>query len=293
MDVDQDTSHHHPGDDVDVEAAAELAAARWRKRLITVGWIATAIVVLVIIWQFGGDDVSFDTDATKAPGSKFDWGFFFALIPDFLEALWVTVQATLAGFAVAIVLGLVLALGRRSKRSYVRWPFALFIEFIRSTPLLIQLYFLFYALPAVGWLPESVRLLDPLPALIIGLGIHYATYCSEAYRAGIDSVPRGQWEAATAMNLTPATTWGRVILPQAIPNVLPALGNFLIAGFKDAPLGSSIQVTGVLFFARTVSTRTFAYVETFTLIGVGFLAVSIPSAFIIRRLERRIAYERS
>lgn len=296
MDVEQQTRHrhdHHPADDIDVEAAAELAAARWRKRLVTAGWIATALVVLVIIWQFGGTDVNFDNDATKDPDQKFDWGFFFALVPDFLEALWVTVQATIAGFAVAIVLGLVLALGRRSTHSYVRWPFAFFIEFIRSTPLLIQLYFLFYALPAVSWLPESVRLLDPLPALIIGLGIHYATYCSEAYRAGIDSVPKGQWEASTAMNLTPSTTWGRVILPQAIPNVLPALGNFLIAGFKDAPLGSSIQVTGVLFFARTVSSRTFAFVETYTLIGVGFLVVSIPSAFLIRRLERRIAYERT
>ena len=293
MAVDQTTRHEHPSDDVDVEAAAELTAARWRKRLVTAGWIATLLLVLFIIWQFGGTDVSFDSDATKEPGSKFDWGFFFAMVPDFLEALWVTVQATIAGFAVAIVIGLFLALGRRSKRPYVRWPFSFFIEFIRSTPLLIQLYFLFYALPAVSWLPESVRLLDPLPALIIGLGVHYATYCSEAYRAGIDSVPTGQWEASTAMNLTPTTTWGRVILPQAIPNVLPALGNYLIAGFKDAPLGSSIQVTGVLFFARTVSSRTFAYTETYTLIGVGFLVVSIPSAFLIRRLERRIAYERS
>jgi polar amino acid transport system permease protein len=292
MALDQTTRHEHPGEDVDVEAAAELTAARWRKRLVTAGWIATVLLVLFIVWQFGGTDVSFDSDATKEPGSKFDWGFFFAMVPDFLEALWVTVQATIAGFAVAIVIGLFLALGRRSTRPYVRWPFSFFIEFIRSTPLLIQLYFLFYALPAVSWLPESVRLLDPLPALIIGLGIHYATYCSEAYRAGIESVPAGQWEASTAMNLNSTTTWTNVILPQAIPNVLPALGNYLVAGFKDAPLGSSIQVTGVLFFADTVSSRTFRPVESYTLVGLGFLAVSIPAAFLIRRLERRIGYER-
>jgi polar amino acid transport system permease protein len=296
MTVDQDeapdTRRQH-ADDVDVEAAAELAATRWRRRLVTIGWTITALVVLGIIWRFGGTDVSFDTDATADPDEKFDWSFFFALIPDFLKALWVTVQATVAGFAVAIVLGLFLALGRRSDHRVLRWPSSFFIEFIRSTPLLIQLYFLFYALPTVSWLPDTIRVLDPLPALIIGLGIHYATYCSEAYRAGIDSVPRGQWEAATAMNLSGTTTWSRVILPQAVPNVLPALGNFLVAGFKDAPLGSSIQVTGVLFFAKTISSRTFRPVETYTLVGIGFLVVSIPAAFLIRRLERRIAYERT
>jgi polar amino acid transport system permease protein len=124
------------------------------------------------------------------------------------------------------------------------------------------------------------------------LGVHYATYCSEAYRAGINSVPKGQWEAATALNFDTRTTWLRVVLPQAIPNVLPALGNFLVAGFKDAPLGSAVQVTGVLFFAGTIASRYFRPVEAYLLIGIGFLLVSIPAAWGIRRLEKRIGYER-
>ncbi len=95
------------------------------------------------------------------------------------------------------------------------------------------------------------------------------------------------------MNLTPLTTWTRVVLPQAIPNVLPALGNYLVAGFKDAPLGSSIQVTGVLFFARTEATATFRPTELFTMVGVGFLLVSIPAGYLIRQLERRIGYDRT
>ncbi len=273
-------------DDDDVEVQ------RWRGRVKPVTWVAAVLAVVFVVWKFGGSDVTFDTTATADPDKTFDWAFFWSLTPDFLEALWVTVQATLAGIAVAIVLGLFFALGRRSSRRWLRWPTAFFIEFIRSTPLLIQLYFLFYALPLVTWLPQQARVLDPMVALIIGLGIHYGTYCSETYRAGIDSVPAGQWEAATAMNLTPTVTWTRVILPQAIPNVLPALGNYLVAGFKDAPLGSSIQVTGVLFFARTVSNRTFRPVEAFTMVGIGFLAVSIPAAFLIRRLERRLGYDR-
>ncbi|MGI8791820.1 MAG: ectoine/hydroxyectoine ABC transporter permease subunit EhuD [Acidimicrobiales bacterium] len=254
--------------------------------------VAALIVLIAIIWKYGGSGASFKIEATGDPDKRFDWDFFFSLVPDFLEALWITVQATLAGVAVAMVLGLALALGRRSDNRILRWPVASFIEFIRSTPLLIQLYFLFYALPTVGFLPENVRVLSSMTALIMGIGIHYGTYCSEAYRAGIDSVPAGQWEAATAMNLTSTTTWRRVILPQAIPNVLPALGNYLVAGFKDAPLGSSIQVTGVLFFARTVTSSTFRPVEAYTMVGLGFLAVSIPAAFLIRRLERRIGYDR-
>ena len=164
---------------------------------------------------------------------------------------------------------------------------AAFIEFVRSTPLLIQLFFLYYVLPTWGFRLEA------LVTLVLGLGIHYATYTSEAYRAGIDSVPKGQWEASTALNLGPLTTWTRVIIPQAIPNVLPALGNNLIAGFKDAPLGASIQVTGILAFATAAAGRSFdAGVEPYTLIGIGFLMVSIPSAFAVRRLEKRLAYER-
>ena len=265
-----------------------------RKREANSALPVAAFFVALVIWRLGGSDTRFTTEYDVAgPESKFDWGFFFAMVPDFLKALWVTSKGTLAGFALAIVLGLFLALGRRSERRLVRWPFAVFIEFIRSTPLLIQLFFIFFALPRIEWIPESLRVLNPITTLMVGLGVHYATYCSEAYRAGINSVPQGQWEAATAMNLSPFTTWTRIILPQAIPNVLPALGNFLVAGFKDAPLGATVQVTGVLFFADTLSSRVFRSVEPLTLVGVGFLVVSIPAAFLIRRLEGRIGYERA
>ena len=150
----------------------------------------------------------------------------------------------------------------------------------------MQLYFLFFALPDIG-----IRL-SATQSLVFGLGVHYATYTSEAYRAGIDSVPKGQWEAATAMNLGPVTTWQHVILPQALPNVLPALGNNLVAAFKDAPLGFAVGVTGVLFFASTIRSSTFRAVEPFLLAGIGFLLVSLPAAWFVRRLERRLDYER-
>ncbi|NLD76930.1 MAG: ectoine/hydroxyectoine ABC transporter permease subunit EhuD [Acidimicrobiales bacterium] len=240
------------------------------------------------MWRYGGGNVRFSTDLRPKPNTTFDWDYFWALVPDMLRGLFLTVQATLLGFAIALVLGLFLAVGRRSRIKLISWPITFLIEFIRSTPLLIQLFFLYYALP--DW---DITLAS-LTTLVLGLGIHYATYCSESYRAGINSVPEGQWEAATALNLGPVTKWTRVVLPQAIPNVLPALGNNLVAGFKDAPLGSSIQVTGILAFATAASGRSFdAGVEPYTLIGIGFLMVSLPAAWLVRRLERHLTYERT
>ena len=256
--------------------------------------LVMALALLVVVVRYGGGQARFETRVFRDPDVRFDLEFMLAYVPDFaFKALWITTQATVGGFALAVVIGLILALLRRSGLRLVSWPVAFFIEFVRSTPLLVQLFFLFYGLPRVEWIPEPLRVWSSLTTLIIALGVHYGTYASEAYRAGIDSVPKGQWEAATALNLGPIATWTNVVLPQAIPNVLPALGNYLIAAFKDAPLGAAINVTGVLFFARTTASRTFGPIELYTLVGIGFLAVSLPAAYLIRRLERRIGYERT
>ena len=113
--------------------------------------------------------------------TAWDWEFAFEILPELLEGLVVTVQATVGGFALAAVLGLLFALGRRSENGWISNPLGAFVEFIRSTPLLVQLFFLFFVLPQYG-----LR----LPALFVGifaLGLHYGTYCSEVYRAGIDA----------------------------------------------------------------------------------------------------------
>lgn len=258
----------------------------WQRPRVVVGLLLVAALVYTL-YRLGTRRLRFTgTDLRADPTLAFDPAFAWSLVPDMLNALTVTALGTVLGFSVAIVLGLFLALGRRSTRRILSWPFAAFIEFVRSTPLLVQLFFLFFAMPDLG------IVLSPLQTLTLGLGVHYATYCSEAYRAGINSVDKGQWEAATALNLGTGTTWGKVVLPQAIPNVLPALGNFLVAAFKDAPLGSAVQVTGVLFFATTTAGRTFRSVEPFLLIGAGFLMVSLPAAWLVRRLETKIGYER-
>lgn len=213
-----------------------------------------------------------------------DWAYTWDILPDLLRGLVVTVQATLVGSVVAMVLGLVLALLRRSRLTAVRVVTGGFVEFVRSTPLLVQLYFLFFVLPTLG------ITLSGFQAGVIGLGVHYATYTSEVYRAGIEGVPRGQWEAATALNLPTSRVWRSVILPQAIPRVLPALGNYVIAMFKETPLLSAITVLEMLAVAKGLGSQTFRYLEPLTLVGLLFLLVSLPASLTVRRLERRYVH---
>lgn len=212
-----------------------------------------------------------------------DWGYALSILPGLLRGLVVTVEATLLGSIVAFSVGLLLAVARRSDQRVISVSVGAFVEFVRSTPLLIQLYLLFYVLPEFG------VTLSPLVAGIVGLGLHYSTYASEVYRAGIEGVPRGQWEAATALNLPARRVWTSVVLPQAIPAVLPALGNYLVSMFKETPLLSAITVVELLGVAREAGSDTFRYLEPFTLVGLLFLLVSYPSALAVRRLERRLA----
>lgn len=212
----------------------------------------------------------------------FDWSFALEILPTLGSALVITIQATVLGMAVAITLGLVLAMLRRSRLRIVSLPTAFFIEFVRSTPLLVQMYFLFYVLPLTG------AQMSPLMTGIVALGLHYATYCAEVYRAGIEAVPRGQWEAATALNMSRWRTTVGVVLPQAIPPVVPALGNYLVAMFKDTPLLSAITVVELLQQSKMIGSSTFRYTEPLTLVGLLFLALSLVAAWGVRGLEARL-----
>lgn len=212
----------------------------------------------------------------------FDWSFALEILPTLGSALLITIQATVLGMLVAVTLGLALALLRRSRLAVLSLPTAFVIEFVRSTPLLVQMYFLFYVLPLTG-----VQM-SPLATGIVALGLHYATYCAEVYRAGIEAVPRGQLEAARALNMSPWRTAVGVVLPQAIPPVVPALGNYLVAMFKDTPLLSAITVVELLQQSKMVGSTTFRYTEPLTLVGVLFLALSLIAAWGVRGLEARL-----
>lgn len=216
------------------------------------------------------------------------WDTAAEFLPEIAWGMLFTGIATLIGITIAVILGLILALLRRSTVKAIRWPTAWFIEFIRSTPLLVQLLFLF---PLV--LPGTRVPVAAFVTLVIGLAMHYGAYTSESYRAGIESVDRGQWEASIALNLRPVTKWTKVILPQAIPTVIPALGNYLVAMVKDAPLGIAIGAFGILTVSFRLASQTFRFTEAYGVMGLLFLAVSLPLAFFARYLEKRYGFERT
>lgn len=210
----------------------------------------------------------------------FDWAFAWEILPALLRALGVTVLATVLGMAIALPLGLLWTILRRGNR-WIAAPVALVVDFIRSTPLLIQIYFLFYALPKIG------PAFSPLLTGIVALGLHYSTYTAEVYRAGIEGVPQGQWEAAQSLGFSRWQTWRKVILPQALPPVVPALGNYLIAMFKDSPMLAAITVAELLQTARVIGAEQFRYLEPMTLVAMLFLLVSLLSSRLVGWVENR------
>ena len=212
-----------------------------------------------------------------------DWDYAWAVLPILLGGLRVTLTLTLLGSLLALTLGLALAVARRSQRRLVSIPTALAIDLIRSTPLLIQLYFLFYVLPFYG------MTLSAFTTGVLGIGLHYATYASEAYRAGIESVPAGQWDAARSLGFGPVAQWRSVLIPQVYRASIPPLGNYMVGMFKDTAIVSAITTTELFRSAMNESGRTFRYVEPLTFVALLFLAVSLPAAWLVKCAERRLA----
>ncbi|MEU6252072.1 ectoine/hydroxyectoine ABC transporter permease subunit EhuD [Streptomyces sp. NPDC047043] len=211
-----------------------------------------------------------------------DWSAVSDFMPKFWDGLLVTLQILALGSLISFALGLVWALLMRTPTRWVRWPVGVVTEFIRDTPLLVQLFFFFYVLPEWGltW--------SALTTGICAIGLHYSTYTMQVYRAGIEAVPAGQWEAATALNLPVRRTWTVVILPQAIRRVVPALGNYVIAMLKDTPILMTITVLEMLGQARLFSQEHFQFTEPLTVIGVAFIVIAYPASLLVRALERRL-----
>ena len=207
------------------------------------------------------------------------WDFTWDILPRLIVATGNTLLAAGLGYAIAVVLGLVLALAQRTPSRAVTMVVREAVEFVRSTPLVLQIFFVFYVGPQFG-----LRL-SPWTAGMIAIGLHYAAYLSEVYRGGLESVPKGQWEAATSLNLSTSRTYFRVIIPQALPPSLAGMGNYLVGIFKDTPMLSVIGVAELMHTANAIGSETYRFLEPYTLVGVIFLAISLPTAAGIRVFE--------
>jgi len=207
------------------------------------------------------------------------WDFTFEIMPRLLWATLNTLMAAGFGYLIALVVGLVFALAQRTGIRLVTMVVREIVEFIRSTPLVVQIFFVFYVGPQFG-----IRL-SPWTSGMIAIGLHYAAYLSEVYRAGLDNVPKGQWEACKALNLSTGRTYFRIVIPQALPPSLPGMGNYLVGIFKDTPMLSVIGVAELMHTATAVGSETYRYLEPYTIVGLIFLAISLPTAFGLRRFE--------
>ncbi len=217
-------------------------------------------------------------------GSPLSWPLIQESLWPLLEALVTgTIPLTLITFALGLALALVLALARISKIWPLRWIAAIYISLFRGTPLLVQLFLIFYGLPAIG------ILFDPWTSAIIGFSLNVAAYAAESIRGAILSVPKAQWEAASTVGLTHTQTLFRIILPQAARVAIPPLSNTLISLVKDTSLASTVLVTEIFRKAQEIAAPTFEFFTLYGLAAVYYWVVSQILTVLQQLLEKKLS----
>ncbi len=225
------------------------------------------------------------------------------------DGIWVTVRVTVVSYACILMVGLIAGLGRISKNGLVRGIASVYVEVIRGIPLLVQLLFIYYASPVIlqslgRWLLENVPALsglgqslavvtiDAFVGAVFGLTICYGAYVGEIYRAGIEAIPRGQMEAARSLGMSYVQAMRHIVLPQAIRVILPPLGNEFVALLKDSSLVSVVAVADMTRRGREFMSKTFIPLETWTMVALLYLIMTVFSARIVSYIERKTAYVR-
>ena len=214
--------------------------------------------------------------------AEWKWDFAYQILPKMLWATLNTIMAAGIGYTIAVIVGLIFLVGQRTPYKFINIIVREIVEFIRSTPLLIQLFFVYFVGPQFG------ITLSAWMSGMITIGLHFGTYLSEVYRGALEGVPKAQWEACRALNFTTLYTYRRIVLPQAFPIAIPGMGNYLVGIFKDTPLLSTIGVAELFHAATAVGGYHYRYLEPYTMVGIIFLILSIPAAMGIRKLERSV-----
>ena len=204
-----------------------------------------------------------------------------------IPGVYVTIKLALAAFVVAMVLGLLAALGQISRHPIPHTIARLYVEVVRGVPLLVQLiYIAFVVTPVLADLTGIRLFRDDMVRAVLGLGIGYGAYLAEVYRAGIESISRGQTEAARSLGMTPWQAMRHIILPQAIRVILPPLGNDFVSMLKDSSLASVISVTELTYSGSLLNARTFRSFETYNMVALLYLIMTLIGSMGVRGLER-------
>jgi polar amino acid transport system permease protein len=213
---------------------------------------------------------------------SYQWLTLWGYVPEFLQAAWLTLQVTVLSFALAVVLGLATAIAGASPIGFVRFIARCYVEVIRNTPVLLQIFIVFFGLPSAG------ISLNAYWAGVLALGLNVGAYLSEVFRAGIASVPRGQIEAAGILGLEPGQIFMSVVLPQAARAVYPAIVNYLIQLLLGTSLLSAIALPELTGTATVINGRTLLYIQTFAVTLAAYLVLSNVLSWLAGQLGARV-----
>lgn len=211
-----------------------------------------------------------------------DFQLIMDSIPILLQGAWITVTVTIISMALGLILGMIAALAKLSKLKIVSWLANQYIDIVRGTPLLVQLFLIYYGLPQIG------ITIDPFPSAVLGLGINTGAYVAEVIRSGIQAVDKGQREAAFALGMTPVQTMRLIILPQAFKIIIPPLGNQFILLIKDSSLVSTITLVELTRTAQRIISTTYKPIELYLLAALMYYIISLLATKLLNRLEKKV-----
>jgi polar amino acid transport system permease protein len=212
-----------------------------------------------------------------------NWSYAWDCLPNLLRGLLVTLEVTAGASAIALIVGLVYAALILSPVRIVSLAVRFVVDFFRGTPLVVQVFFWYYALPEIGIRAGTFAI------GVVGLGLYGAAYTADVYRAGIQNLPKSQWEAGAALSLPHHYLWADIIIPQSFRAVLPALGNYVILMLKYTPILTTITVSEMLAQGLDLGSKTYSYLEPLTIVGILFIVVTLPCVFGLRKLEQRLS----
>jgi len=210
---------------------------------------------------------------------------YFRILTFVPDGILVTFKVTIGAILLALVLGLFTGLGRLAKNPMINGVASLYVEVIRGIPLLVQIFYIYYALGRIVHIPD-------IYSAVIAMAICYGAYMGEIFRAGIQSIPKGQMEAARSLGMTHTQAMSHIIIPQAVKVVLPPIGNEFIALLKDSSLVSILAVSDLLRRGREFASESFTYFETYTVVALIYLVITLFFSKLIGLMEERVGVDK-